>query len=126
MSATNAGIRQRQCTIKASATIAASFDKSKANGSDLVGKAVMISDDNEVEIITTNSKLFGQLQEVFDDGYCVVKDTGWIDLPTDGTAITYGGGLLGGATAGTVKTGAGTGGIAVASAGTNKVRAKLY
>lgn len=126
MSATNAGIRQRQCTMKASATIAASFSILKKNGSDLVGKVVMLSDDNEVEIITTNSKVFGQLKEVLDDGYCVVTDEGWTDLPTDGTAINYGSGLLGGATAGTVKTGAGTSNIAIASAGTNKVRAKLF
>lgn len=123
---TNANIRQKSCTMISSSTIHNSFNNEKKNGSLLNEKVVSISGNGEVDIIATGEEVFGRLTQVYDDGFCVVCDEGWNDLPTDGTAITYGSGLVGGATAGTVKTGASATCRAISDAGTGKVRTKLF
>lgn len=120
------GIRERGVTMDAGATLQATYDKTKSNGTIHAQKAVMISGAGEVELVSTGSQIFGRLRNLEDDGFCSVADEGYLTLPTDGTVITYGSGLIGGATAGTVKTGTSSRLIAIASGGTNLVVAKLY
>lgn len=125
MFATNKDIRQRACTMDVTDTIKNSFNNQTKGGSAHVGKVVTIDSDNKVDIIATNEEVFGRLDTVYDDGKATVTDEGFVDLPTDGTSITYGQGLVGGSTAGTVKTGTSATVRAIASAGANMVRAKL-
>lgn len=126
MAKTNANIRQRQCTMEVTTAIKNAFDVTKPHGSLDAGKVVTIDSDGKVDIIATGEEVFGQILDVYDDGYASITDEGYVDLPTDGTSITYGQGLVGGATAGTVKTGTSATCRAICSAGTNKVRVKLF
>lgn len=124
MAQKNANIRQERCTMDLDATLTASFDMTKKGGSVHVGKAVAILANGQVGLVATDGQVFGKLEQVYDDGTGVVVDEGWIDFPTDGTSITYGSGIVGGATAGTVKTGTSANFMAVSDGGTNIVRAK--
>lgn len=117
-------INAHETTFVAGAGIA--YDEAEKNGSAHVGKAVMLTGDGEVDLVTTGLEVFGKLVKVEPDGYCTVQDQGYCDLPTDGTAITYTqDGLVGGATAGTVKSGTAAHCLAIASNGANSVIAML-
>lgn len=107
------------------------YDENQDGGSAQVGKAVMMVAQGEVGLVATNGKVFGKLISVEDDGFCTVQDEGYAELPTDGTPIVYTGaaganGLIGGATAGTVKAGSGEAVTAIkAGSVTNTVIAKI-
>lgn len=77
---------------------------SQPNGSAQVGLAVNIKSDDTVGLVTDGQEIDGVVTRVNSDGFCTVQDTGYTDVDTDGTAITYGNGLVGGATNGKVKT----------------------
>lgn len=82
------------------------FDQTQKNGSAQVGKVVALTAvAKTIGLVQTNGEILGRLEKVEPDGAATVNVRGGMDLPTDGTAITIGGGLIGGATAGTVKTG---------------------
>ena len=92
-------------TFRAGASIV--YDQLQKNGSVHVGKAVMMSGAETVDLVTTGSEIIGKLIKVEPDGMCSVQDEGYCEVPSDGTTITYtqaNNGLVGGATAGLVKT----------------------
>lgn len=124
--ATNQDIRQKRCTMMTTTAIRNNYDNTVRGGTPDVDKVVAIDSDGKVDIIATNEEVFGKLDSLADDGFASIIDEGYVDLPTDGTTITYGSGLVGGATAGTVKTGTSKKCVAICSAGANKVRAKLW
>jgi len=98
------GILAHNTTFVAGAGI--TFDRTAKNGSAHVGKAVMQSAADTVVLVTAGLEIFGILTKVEPDGFCSVQDRGYGEVPDDGTAITYtniNNGLVGGATAGTVK-----------------------
>jgi hypothetical protein len=98
-------IRAGRVTMIAGSGIA--YDATKKFGSQHVGKAVMLSAAGTVDLVTDALEIFGKLDKVEPDGFCVVQDEGYMELPTDTTTITYtatNNGLVGGATAGTVRT----------------------
>lgn len=122
------GIRAAAVTIKAGATLKATFSRTAPYGTPDAQKAVAISANGEVELVATGGKVFGKLISLEPDGFAVVQDTGYAELPTDGTTITYGQGLIGGATPGTVKsdnTFLGVNLVAVHGVNTNKVYANI-
>lgn len=97
-------ILAHRTTFVAGAGIA--FDRAAANGSAHVGKAVMLSAEDTVVLVTAGLEVFGKLTKVEPDGFCSVQDRGYCELPHDGTTITYtnaNNGVVGGATAGTIK-----------------------
>ncbi|MEQ1644919.1 MAG: hypothetical protein ABL959_15830 [Pyrinomonadaceae bacterium] len=81
------------------------FDKTVKNGSAQVGMCVKRVSAGTVGLTTDGSEVFGKITKVEDDGYCTIQDQGYADVPTDGAAITYTSGLIGGTVAGSVKTG---------------------
>lgn len=90
-------------TAKAGAGIA--YDATQPMGSAHVGKAVMATGDDTVDLVTNGKELVGKLIKVEPDNFCTIQDEGYCDLPSDGV-ITYAdtnNGLVGGTTAGTVK-----------------------
>ena len=101
----NQDIRQRRCSMEVTTAILNNFDNTAPKGTPDTGKVVTIDSEGKVDIIATNEEVFGKLDTLADDGVAGIIDEGYVDLPTDGTSITYGSGLVGGATAGTVKTG---------------------
>lgn len=127
MGKTNANIRQRSVTMELDATLTASFNAAVKGGSAHVGKAVAISANGQVGLVATNGEVFGKLEQVYDDGFGVVIDEGYVDYPTDTTTITYGSGsgVVGGATAGSVKSGTSATTRSIADGGTNIVRVKM-
>lgn len=120
-------------TMVAGAGIA--YDAAAKNGSAHVGKAIMNSAEDTVDLVTDGLEIAGKLIKVEPDGFCTIQDGGYCDLPTDGAATTYtktNNGLVGGTVAGTVKTatvvpaaGAVRGAKAIKGDGANKVIAKL-
>lgn len=83
------------------------FDQTQTNGSADCGKAVKLgATAGTVELVGAGDEIHGRLEKIEPDGQVTVNDQGYMELPTDGTVITFGGGLVGGAVAGTVKTGA--------------------
>lgn len=111
------------------------YDITQRNGSIHVGKAVMLSAEDTVDLCSVNSQIFGKLIKVENDNFCTVQDEGYCDIPTDGTVITYvqtANILVGGATLGTAKIATLANGlasmpnaIAVKGDGVNKVIAKI-
>jgi hypothetical protein len=100
-------ILAHRTTFVAGAGIA--FDRAQPNGSAHVGKFVMLSAEDTVDLVTTGSEVLGKLTKVEPDGFCSVQDRGYADGPSTGT-ITYTGansGVVGGATAGSVAIAAG-------------------
>jgi len=116
-------INAHETTFLAGAGIA--YTATEKNGSAHVGKAVMRSAEGTVDLVTTGSEVFGRLQKVEPDGYCTVQDQGYCDLPWDNSAITWTTGLVGGATAGTVKSGAATHCIPIQSIAAGSIMAML-
>lgn len=81
------------------------YSATSKNGSADVGKAVkMGSVAGTVELLTEDAEPLGRLEQVHPDGFVTVNDQGYMILPCTGS-ITYGGGLVGSATTGKVKTG---------------------
>lgn len=80
------------------------YDKTQIKGSAQVGKAVMLSAQRTVALVTTASEILGKLISVESDGTCTVQDEGYCDLPYDGspTYTAANNGLVGGAAAGNV------------------------
>lgn len=125
-------LHAKYVTMRAGAGIV--FDRNNKNGSAQAGMAVMQSGDGEVALITNGMQLHGKLVKVEEDGFCTVQDEGYIDVPTDGTAITFAAGatgangVVGGAVAGTVKSAAGLGlpiAVATDATGANRVYVKM-
>jgi len=81
------------------------FDRTLAGGSASVEKTVMkTATDREVALVTAGLAVFGLLKKVEPDNFCSVHEGRYVVLPTDGTAVAVGDYVVGGATAGTVKT----------------------
>lgn len=116
-------------TMKAASGIA--YDATKANGSEHVGKAVMISGDDEVALVTDDKPVFGKLIKVEAGDFCTVQDGGYFDVDSEGS-ITYGAKVTGSTTAGKVKTadatyaaGDGNTAVAIKGDGANHIIVKL-
>lgn len=122
----NANIRQLRCSMEVTTAISDLFDNTVPGGTPDVGKAVTMDSDGKVDIATTGEEIFGKLEKLESDGLAVIVDDGFIDFDIlAGQTITYGSGLVGGAL-GTVKTGASATCRAICSAGSGKVRAKMF
>lgn len=81
------------------------YDAAQANGSAHVGKLVMLSAEDTVDLVTDGLEILGKLIKVEKDGFCTVQDEGYADVPTTGT-VTYtnaNNGAVGGTTAGSAK-----------------------
>lgn len=80
------------------------YDATQPHGSAHVGKVVMHSAEDEVDLVTAGSEVCGKLIKVEPDGFCTVQVGGFADVPTTGT-VTYthaNNRVVGGATAGYV------------------------
>lgn len=111
-------INAHETTGKAGSTI--TFDQTAKNGSPHVGKAVMFgSVAGTIDLVAENAEPCGRLEKVEPDGAVTYNDQGYMELPTTGS-ITYGGGLVGSATAGVLKTGTNPACKAIDTNGSNK------
>lgn len=96
-------INAHHTTFVAGAGIAYSKDFPK--GSTHVGKFVMLSAEDTVDLVTDGLEILGKLVQVEPDGFCNVQDGGYADGPTTGT-VTYtatNNGAVGSATAGSAR-----------------------
>lgn len=118
------GIRALAVSMLASTALYGSYDEKVAGGSAKCGQPLSITADGEVSIAADGGELFGQLQNLEYDGVATVQDSGYAIFDFTGS-ITYGGGLVGSATPGKVKTGTSRTCIAIASAGAGKVVCKF-
>ena len=93
-------VHAQYVTMIAGAGIA--YDAAQPNGSAHVGKLVMMSAEDTVDLVTAGLEIFGKLIKVEPDGFCNVQDEGYCDVPTTGvpTYTSAANGAVGGATAG--------------------------
>lgn len=74
------------------------YDKSKIGGSAQVGLAVTLTGeaDDVVSLVGNGEMVEGKLLEVYSDGYCVVQNGGYMDLPGGESAtLTKGAKIMG-------------------------------
>lgn len=95
------GLDYHASTIAHDATIV--YDATKSNGSVSVGLAVSIESDGLVTLAGADENVLGKLIKVESDGFCVVQDEGYMQLPGGASATLTAGlrivGALGAASA---------------------------
>jgi len=90
------GIDYHGTTYKHGSTIV--YDKAKAGGAadTMIGKAVSLSADGQVDLCQDADRIVGKLILVESDGYCTVQDQGFCELPAGASAsVTVGKQIVG-------------------------------
>jgi hypothetical protein len=83
------GLDYHAVTIAHDSTIV--YDATKVNGAVQVGLAVAIESDGLVTLVGDGENVYGKLIKVESDGFCVVQDEGYCQLPGgSGATLTAG------------------------------------